>query len=283
MKQPIRHFLPSLFVAAMLCAPALAQASPPTLRSADTAERGELFHANLRSGWRMKGGSHMAALHLTLKPEWKTYWRAPGDAGIPPQFDWSGSVNVKSVTFHWPSPKLFHSNGMRSVGYSGDVVLPIEVVPQDPKLPVHLQARVDLGICKDICVPASMTLAADLPNVGREDTAIRAALRSSPSSAKSAGLRRISCAIAPIKDGLRITAQIELPPQGREEMVVFEPKLAGVWVSDAKVRRQGDLLVAEAEMVPPTSQPFSLERSALLVTVISDSGHAVEIRGCPAP
>lgn len=275
--------MPSLLAAAMILAPAVASAFPASLRSADTVERGELLHANLRSGWRMQGGSHMAALQLTLQPEWKTYWRAPGDAGIPPQFDWSGSVNVRSVTFHWPSPKLFHSNGMRSVGYSGDVVLPIEVVPLDPSKPVHLQARVDLGVCKDICVPTSLTLAAELPNGGREDVAIRAALRATPSTAKRAGMQRISCAITPIRDGLRITAQIELPPQGREEMVIFEPKLAGVWVSDAKITRQGNMLVAQSDMVPPTSQPFSLDRSNLLVTVISDSGHAVEIRGCPAP
>lgn len=275
--------MPSLLAAALILAPAVASAFPASVRSADAAERGELLHANLRSGWRMQGGSHMAALQLTLKPEWKTYWRAPGDAGIPPQFDWSGSVNVKSVTFHWPSPKLFHSNGMRTVGYSGDVVLPIEVVPQDPRKPVHLQARVDLGVCKDICVPTSVTLAAELPNGGREDVAIRAALGSMPSTAKRAGMQRISCSITPIRDGLRITAQIELPPQGREEMVVFEPKLAGVWVSEAEITRQGKVLVAQADMVPPSSQPFSLDRSNLLVTVIGDSGHAVEIRGCPAP
>lgn len=273
---------------ALICAASLGALSIQALSvngmalAADSADRADLVEGHLRAGWQMQGGSHMAALQLRLKPDWKTYWRAPGDAGIPPHFDWSGSQNVKSVRFHWPAPKVFSTNGMRSVGYAGDLMLPIEIVPHDPKLPVHLKAQIDLGICKDICIPASLSLSTELPLQGKEDGAIRAALRAAPATAQAAGLRKITCQLQPIRDGLRLTAQIELPVQGREEMVVFEPPLPGVWVSEAQVSRQGTTLTATADMVPPSGQPFSFERSALLVTVIGDAGQAVEIKGCPS-
>ena len=99
----------------------------------------ELLQANLLPGWRMDSGHHMAGLSLALAPGWKTYWRSPGEAGIPPEFDWSGSQNVKAVYVHWPSPVVFHTNGMQTVGYDGGVILPLEVVPEVPGQPVVLQ------------------------------------------------------------------------------------------------------------------------------------------------
>ena len=64
-----------------------------------------LIQLSVIEGYRTSRGTHMAALKIQLQPGWKTYWRAPGDGGIPPQFDWSGSKNIKGVQFHWPRPK----------------------------------------------------------------------------------------------------------------------------------------------------------------------------------
>ena len=47
--------------------------------------------------------SFRAGIELTLQPGWKTYWRYPGDSGIPPRFDFSGSTNVQSATVAWPA------------------------------------------------------------------------------------------------------------------------------------------------------------------------------------
>jgi DsbC/DsbD-like thiol-disulfide interchange protein len=78
----------------------------------------------------MENGGHMAAVELQLAPGWKTYWRSPGDAGIPPSFDWSGSENVKSVRLHWPAPEVFEANGMQTIGYHERLVLPVEITPR---------------------------------------------------------------------------------------------------------------------------------------------------------
>ncbi|PJF08360.1 protein-disulfide reductase DsbD domain-containing protein [Pseudorhodobacter sp. MZDSW-24AT] len=270
----------------MIRALALCLALAPALASplhAQSVRLADVVEGEFRPGWQTAAGTHMAALHLRLAPNWKTYWRAPGDAGIPPHFNWAGSENVGSVRFHWPSPEVFHTNGLKTVGYHDELVLPIEITPKDPRKPVRLRASVDLGVCKDICIPATLMLGTALAAPGQADTAIHAALRARPATGAEAGLTRITCTVEPIRDGLRITARMDLPSQGRDEVVVFESGLPEIWVSESQVRRDGRSLTAMAEMVPPSGGPFSLNRSAVVVTVIGGDGRAVEIRGCPAP
>jgi DsbC/DsbD-like thiol-disulfide interchange protein len=236
-----------------------------------------------RPGWQIGAGHHMAALELQLAPQWKTYWRSPGDAGIPPEFDWAGSRNVASVRFHWPAPSVFHTNGMQSIGYHDGLVLPIEVVAIDPSAPIRLRARIDLGVCKDICMPASLDLVADLAVPGQADPVIDAALRAQPVTARAAGVGRVACAVEPIRDGLRLTAEVDVAAQGRSEAVAVEPGLPDVWASEATVSREGGRLTAVVDLVPPSGAPFALDRSGIVLTVIGPAGRAVEITGCPAP
>jgi len=242
----------------------------------------DILLAEVLPGWRMASGAHMAALRLRLAPEWKTYWRAPGEAGIPPQFDWSGSQNLKSVQFHWPRPMVFHLNGMQSIGYDGELVLPLEITAKDPAQPILLRATVELGVCRDICIPVALQLNADLSAPGAPDAAINAALGDMPATARAGGVTRVSCQVDPIADGLRITARIDMPSAGGSEVVVLEPGQASVWTAGAVTSRDGNRLTATTEMVAPSGSPFALDRSALTVTVLGDA-RAVEIKGCPAP
>lgn len=255
----------------------LASAAPLAAMTQD-----EVLQASLLPGWRMESGHHMAGLSFVLAPGWKTYWRRPGEAGIPPEFDWSGSENVASVRVHWPSPVMFHTNGMQTVGYKGGVVLPLEVQPKVPGAPMHLKARISMGICKDICMPAQVTVSADLAAPGAESDGIRAALMARPASGGGAGVGRVSCAVEPIADGLRLTATVEIAARGGEEAVVIEPGDPSIWVSDSQTLRQGGVLTSVSEMVASSGAPFALDRSALRLTVLGGDG-AVEIDGCPAP
>lgn len=242
----------------------------------------EVLSAEILPGWQMQNGHHMAGLSLRLAPEWKTYWRSPGDAGIPPLFDWSGSQNVRSVQVHWPSPVVFHSNGMQTIGYHEGVVLPLEVVPVDPGQPIVLAMQVDLGVCNKICMPAAVVMRAELATPGQPDAAISAALKSVPKSAGEAGLRAISCVVEPIADGLRLTATLDLPQKGAAETVVFETADRSVWVAEAQTRRDGARLVSQTDLVASSGAPFALDRSGVTVTVLAE-GRATQIDGCPAP
>ncbi len=268
---------PLLLSSALAFALAAAVAAPVAAQTQD-----ELLTAQLRPGWQMQSGRYMAALDLTLTEGWKTYWRAPGDAGIPPVFDWAGSSNVASVRVHWPSPAVFHTNGLQTIGYHDAVILPIEVTAIDPAQPVDLQVHVAMGICKDICMPAEVSLETLLDGVGQPDPVIRAALAARPETADEAGLTAISCEVVPIDDGLRVTARIDLAERGGTETVVVETADPAVWVSEAESTRQGTVLTAVADLVPGSGAPFALNRAGVVVTVLG-TGRSVEIKGCPAP
>ena len=254
---------------------------PATLlpSGAEVLRQEDIVKAELLPGWREADGRQMAALHLQLRDEWKTYWRAPGDAGVPPEFDWSGSENLASVRPIWPRPDLFDFQGMQTIGYQHSLVLPLEVTPLDSSKPVVLRASIDLGLCKDICVPAQLVLGDDLPMPGAPDPLIATALRSLPQDGASAGLADLACTTEQIDDGLRVTARMTLPQGSGSETVVMEPQ-APVWVSDATVRREGNVLIAAADFVPSPGQSFDLQPDTRRLTVLDDT-RAVEVTGCP--
>jgi DsbC/DsbD-like thiol-disulfide interchange protein len=245
------------------------------------AAQDSLVEARVLNGWQTEDGTQMTGLALSLAPGWKTYWRAPGDAGIPPVFDWSASQNVKSARIHWPAPHAFTTNGLRSIGYAETVVLPVELTPRDPALPMHLGARVDLGVCREVCVPATLRIDASLTAPGAPDPAIDRALAERPLAARKAGVKSAHCRITPIGDGLRVEAELVMPPAGGSEVVVIEAGSSEIWVSEAEVSRDGARLTATAEMVGPSGEPFALDRGELVLTVLG-SRRAVEIRGCEA-
>ena len=94
-----------------------------------------------------------AGIELRLAPGWKTYWRYPGDSGIPPRFDFAASRNVKSVTVRWPAPQRLTDESGTSIGYKHDLIFPLDVVPQDRGKPVTLALTIDYGVCEKVCVP----------------------------------------------------------------------------------------------------------------------------------
>lgn len=239
-----------------------------------------VMQLSVLQGYRTTQGTHMAALRIQLQPGWKTYWRAPGDGGIPPQFDWAGSENISKVKFHWPRPKATFVNGLRTIAYSNEVIIPIEFSLRRKADAVTLNGRVDLGVCNDICVPMSVSFSANLPaNASKPDPMIRAALKKAPMPAAKAGVKSVTCSIEPISDGLRVTATIILPSTGRGEVTVIEAPDQSIWVSEASTKRNGNTLTATSDMVPPSNAPFLLERSKIRITVIG-ANRAVDIKGC---
>lgn len=230
----------------------------------------------LLDGWQTEDGAHIAAIRIALDEGWKTYWRSPGEAGIPPQFNFAESQNVTSVQVRWPRPVIFEQNGMRTVGYRDEVVLPIEITPIDPSQPVALAADLDFGICHDVCVPVSVEVTADLQGPGQmNEPTIMGALSSQPQITTLPVL----CEIEPISDGMRVTARIPLPAEAPEPLPVFELASMPVWVSEAVSHRDGDMLVAMAEFVPDAAAPFALDPHDLRITLL-DGASAYEIDGC---
>ena len=103
-------------------------------------------------------------VELRLKDKWKTYWRSPGDAGLPPVLDWAGSNNFKSASLAYPRPHRFEVLKQYTFGYKEHVVFPLHVVPAQPGKALDLKAKLDVLVCADICVPQSLDLTLAVPD-----------------------------------------------------------------------------------------------------------------------
>ncbi|MEX0310173.1 MAG: protein-disulfide reductase DsbD domain-containing protein, partial [Tateyamaria sp.] len=204
-----------------------------------------VVQANVLQGWDLPDGRRVAAIRLDLAPGWKTYWRAPGDAGIPPQFDWSRARNLGSVSISWPTPEVSQQNGMQSIGYTDQVVIPLHLTPVDAGRPIRLRTTLSMGVCSDVCLPHEVTLDTWLDAPDANPTpAIVAALADMPYSASEADVRAATCRLSPTTHGMQIEARVTLPHTGGTEVAVIEPGVPGIWVSEADTKRSGDTLVA---------------------------------------
>jgi DsbC/DsbD-like thiol-disulfide interchange protein len=108
------------------------------------------------------GTPFVAGVEIVLAEGWKTYWRMPGEAGVPPLFDWSGSDNAAGIEVRYPAPVRLQEPGAQTVGYKGAVVFPVEVMPADASRPVVLKLALEAGICREICIPGEARLALTL-------------------------------------------------------------------------------------------------------------------------
>jgi len=255
---------------------ALCVAAPSLAGPADGVVELEILQ-----GWRTDNGTHMAGLQIRLAPGWKTYWRSPGDGGIPPRFGWQGSQNMDSAAFHWPVPEVFHQNAMRSIGYTDTVVIPVEVRVMDAGEAVRMRGQVQIGVCEEICIPVLLDFDAMLPVNGARTPAIVAALLDRPMTAREAGVGNVTCTLDPIEDGLRVTTNVTMAPMSAAEDVVIESGDQQVWVSQPQTWREGNTLFARSDMIHVNGGGFALDRSAMRITVIA-GGQSVDIHGCDA-
>ena len=103
-----------------------------------------------------------AGIEIKMPPGWHTYWRYPGDSGMPPSFDFTGSKNLASVKVLYPVPRLMTDETGQTLGYTGDVVLPLRVTPREPGKPVALRLKLEYAVCEKVCVPEEGHLALDV-------------------------------------------------------------------------------------------------------------------------
>lgn len=157
---------------------------------AQTQVRGYNSEARLLAG-RAGAGSEstlFAGVEITMPAGWKTYWRTPGESGVPPEFDWSGSSNLRSARVHYPAPRRLTDPSGSIVGYQERVLFPIEIAPTDPAKPILLHLKAAYGVCKELCVPAEVEFALEIPPTVDNSDEIAEALARVPRPAPRAGL-----------------------------------------------------------------------------------------------
>jgi len=173
--------------AAFAVAALLSVASMATEVRADDASP---WQQDTHSAVRLLAGSRSGAVLLggiafQLQDGWKTYWRTPGDSGVPPRFDFSRSDNVDAVTVMWPAPRQFDDGaGGTSLGYKHQVVLPLRIVAKNPDKPLVLRADINYAVCEKLCVPVEAKTELAFASVAStEDAALSEALNAVPKPA----------------------------------------------------------------------------------------------------
>jgi DsbC/DsbD-like thiol-disulfide interchange protein len=121
-----------------------------------------------------------AGVEIRLAPGWKTYWRYPGDSGIPPHFDFSKSENVKSVDVAWPAPQRFADADGVIIGYRDKVLFPLSIEPKLADKPVTLRLALDYAICEKVCIPVHANAELKLNAGGSAEKEIAAAEKTIP-------------------------------------------------------------------------------------------------------
>ncbi|MEE8294374.1 MAG: protein-disulfide reductase DsbD domain-containing protein [Sphingomonadales bacterium] len=130
-------------------------------------DEGDFSKARLIASHKAVPGENGETLYIgfqvKMKEGWKTYWRTPGSAGLPPVFNWQGSVNLGLAEIKYPAPERFEIFDLQTYGYPDEVIYPIKIAPAVPDAPITLNAEINYLVCKDLCVPAVANLTLTIP------------------------------------------------------------------------------------------------------------------------
>jgi DsbC/DsbD-like thiol-disulfide interchange protein len=192
-------------------------------------------HASLRliAGATAPSGKQRVGVEILMAPGYKTYWRSPGDFGVPPVFDWSGSTNIGGLDVRWPTPERFEDGNGHSLGYVGEVVIPVSVQPADPAKPVMLVLKLDFAVCEKICIPVKSetrlwlepgVTSVTSPRLEGFEARVPAPVKLGPGRNRLSVLE-VKLDEGAIEPGLRLVLQA--PPEGKVEDVFIEG--AGMW------------------------------------------------------
>jgi DsbC/DsbD-like thiol-disulfide interchange protein len=205
--------LAATLFASSLAIEARAEDASPWQRDGHSAVR---LLAGSRSGAVLLGG-----IALRLQPGWKTYWRTPGDSGVPPRFDFSKSDNIEAVTVMWPAPTKFDDGaGGYSLGYRDQVVLPLRIVAKNADKPVTLRAGISYAVCEKLCIPVEANAELAFTSVAStEDSSLFAALDTVPKPANVGDPNPLT--IRDVKRDGKSTVLVDVVSPDARELALF--------------------------------------------------------------
>jgi suppressor for copper-sensitivity B len=147
------------------------------------------------------GATLEAGLEFRLAKGWHGYWRTPGDAGIAPRIDWSGSENIQRDEIAWPAPARLVIEDLQNSVYADHVVLPVTLSLKKAGAPIRIKASLAYAACSDICVPyqaeLTLVLAPGASGTSAEAALIDAARKAVPGTLAAAGIEIVATHLEP--------------------------------------------------------------------------------------
>jgi DsbC/DsbD-like thiol-disulfide interchange protein len=254
--------LAATLFASSLAIEARAEDASPWQRDGHSAVR---LLAGSRSGAVLLGG-----IAFQLQPGWKTYWRTPGDSGVPPRFDFSKSENIEAVTVLWPAPLQFDDGaGGVSLGYHDQFVLPLRIVAKNADKPVTLRADINYAVCEKLCIPVEANAELPFTSVAStEDSVLFAALDTVPKPAKVGDPTPLT--IRDVKRDGKSTVLVDVVSPDARDLSLFVEGPTPDWALPVPKLRENSppgvrRFAFELDGVPPGVSP---EGAALKLTLV---------------
>ncbi|UVC10108.1 hypothetical protein IHQ71_05745 [Rhizobium sp. TH2] len=212
----------------------------------------------------------LALLQIEPKPGWKTYWRDPGDAGMPPQLDFTGSINLVLRSVSFPVPEIGNDDGGRFVGYHQPVSLIVEFAKPLPDAPSTINLNAIVGICEKVCLPFmtnfSMPLKPGQPE-GEEFMQLQLAQSALPEKpGKDFEIRNLHFSA----DSKMIEAEITLPGAEAPQVAIVAPP--GLRLGKVEIDAGMDKIAHIR--IPVISDKAQAERT--ITMLVKSGGRAIE-------
>jgi len=179
---------------------------------------------DLRSAVRLIAGSPnagiaRAGIEIKLQPGWHTYWRYPGDSGVPPRFTFDGSDNLANATVQYPAPHAYTDESGTILGYKDDVVFPVRVTPKQAGKPVTLRLKIEYAVCEKMCVPVEARTELKLGDgASSEDRTLAAAEASVP---KPVPVSQAGLKVSRVNDARKPLILVDLPASPGGDLHLF--------------------------------------------------------------
>ncbi|SCZ21796.1 protein-disulfide reductase DsbD domain-containing protein [Afifella marina] len=222
-----RFFLPSV-IASLIASLALAVFVGEATAAQSNWSDGE--RSRLRLIAAPVDGEAMAGIEIELEPGWHTYWRSPGDVGIPPRFDFSGSQNLRAARVLYPAPERYDDGTSISAVYFDRTALPVLVTADDPAKPVVLKLSAFYGVCKDVCIPADGAATLTIDPQPKDDPRARIALKEAVAELPQQGPAPGLAIERPQRDGSDVTIPVVAEGAPKHAPVLFAEAPDGAYL-----------------------------------------------------
>jgi DsbC/DsbD-like thiol-disulfide interchange protein len=208
----------------------------------------------------------LGGVQLRMNGGWKTYWRNPGDSGVPPSFDFTGSKNLKLAEVLYPAPHRFADADGTAIGYDDEVVFPVRITPEREGEPIELKLALSYGLCKTLCIPNDVNLELELPadvaSHSGDAPLLEASLARVPKASAPTALPRIEA----------VTANLDGPQSELLVDALFGPDATGT-----------DLFIDAGETFVPVPKPLEPSASGKqrFAVTFASAQQAAAIKGKP--
>jgi thiol:disulfide interchange protein DsbD len=194
------------------------------------------------------------ALLIDHQPHWHTYWKNPGDSGLPTTLSWNLPAGFEAGAIRWPTPRQLPLGPLVNFGFEDRLLLPVSVtVPADfaaAALEVKLYA--EWLVCKDVCIPESGEFSLTVP--ANAATVTHGGVFDDAQAATPVEVAGVSGRAEVVGDVLRLSVG-GLPEGWRGRELAFFPETVGVIQNAARpvAAWQGDTWTADVPLDPQRS------------------------------